>query len=175
MGPSEKLRAATRYLGTDDAARVCVNALDFAARAHEGQRRKSGEPYIIHPIEVACVLAELKLDSETIIAALLHDVVEDTDRTLDDIRAEFGDAVASIVSGVTDESASDADNQRALLLAMGTEWRVALVKLADRLHNMRTLEVRAWLPLTCHITQRHQCLAAIAHSGLAPSPCAAHA
>lgn len=134
-----KLAANTRYLRHHAAA--IDEALDFASRAHEGQRRKSGEPYIIHPIEVACILGELKMDVDTIMAGLLHDVLEDTDVTLGELSSRFGPAVASIVAGVTDSTATaPADNQRELLLAMSAEWRVVLLKLSDRLHNMRTLE-----------------------------------
>jgi len=114
--------------------------VEYATAAHEGQRRKSGEPFVVHPIEVACILAELKMDSDTIIAGLLHDTVEDTDVSTEDICERFGSAVSSIVSGVTDgDGRREVDNQRDLLLAMSSEWRVVLVKLADRLHNMRTL------------------------------------
>ena len=118
------------YLDADGAT-VVREALEYAAKAHEGQRRKSGEPFVIHPIEVACVLAEMRMDSDTLCAGLLHDVVEDTSYTVDDMRERFGPAVANIVAGVTDEDgAADADNERELLLAMSAEWRVALVKLA---------------------------------------------
>lgn len=134
----QRLQHATRYLrhhSTD-----IEEAVDFAVMAHDGQWRKSGEPFVVHPIEVACILAELKMDSDTIVAGLLHDVVEDTLYSADDLCSRFGTAVARIVSGVTDGDARPAiDNQRDLLLAMSAEWRVVLVKLADRLHNMRTL------------------------------------
>jgi len=133
-----RLAHVTRYLSHE--AEDIEAAMEFATDAHEGQRRKSGEPFVVHPIEVACILAELKMDSDTIIAGLLHDTVEDTEITTEDICDRFGSAVASIVSGVTDgDGRKDIDNQRDLLLAMSSEWRVALVKLADRLHNMRTL------------------------------------
>ncbi|KAH8058386.1 hypothetical protein JL722_6249 [Aureococcus anophagefferens] len=109
--------------------------------AHEHQRRKSGEPFIVHPLHVATVLADLRMDADTVMAGLLHDTVEDTSLTVGDIQATFGDAVARIVEGVTDEpSQIDSENQQDLLLSMSSEWRVALVKLADRLHNMRTLK-----------------------------------
>ncbi|KAL1504657.1 hypothetical protein AB1Y20_008437 [Prymnesium parvum] len=133
-----QLRDATRYL-RHHAAEI-EQAVEFAVMAHEGQWRKSGEPFVVHPIEVACILAELKMDTDTIIAGLLHDVVEDTAYTVEDIRQRFGTAVARIVWGVTDGDGCPAsDNQRDLLLAMSAEWRVVLLKLADRLHNMRTL------------------------------------
>lgn len=116
-------------------------AVDVAAKAHEHQRRKSGEPFIVHPLHVATVLADLRMDADTVMAGLLHDTVEDTSLTVGDIQATFGDAVARIVEGVTDEpSQIDSENQQDLLLSMSSEWRVALVKLADRLHNMRTLK-----------------------------------
>ncbi len=109
---------------------------------------KLGEPYITHPVSVACILADLHMDVPTILAALLHDVVEDTDATTEDIKAEFGAQVAELVDGLTKldkiefESASQAqaENFRKMFLAMSQDVRVILVKLADRLHNMQTLE-----------------------------------
>ena len=140
-----KFRAATRHLSAEHGATL-DDALAFAQRAHAGQRRKSGEPFVVHPIETACILAEMRLDADTVVAGLLHDTVEDTDATLDDICARFGGDVANIVRGVTDEafagsSKAEADerNRARLVRAMAAEWRVALVKLADRAHNMRTL------------------------------------
>ncbi len=123
-------------------------AWDFCVRFHEGQRRASGEPYIIHPLEVAEVLAEMKLDATAIAAGLLHDAVEDTPVTTDEIAAEFGEQVAHIVEGVTkidkiqfaNREDRQAENVRKMLLAMVSDVRVVLIKLADRLHNMRTLE-----------------------------------
>src|SRR5665213_3027228 len=123
-------------------------AWDFCIRHHAGQMRASGEPYIIHPLEVAEVLAEMKLDSTAIAAALLHDAVEDTPATSEEIEAGFGDQVAHIVEGVTkidkiqfaNREDQQAENVRKMLLAMVTDVRVVLIKLADRLHNMRTLE-----------------------------------
>jgi len=128
-----------RYLRHDTPA--LEEALIFASAAHSGQRRKSGEPYIVHPIETATILAELRMDTDTVIAGLLHDTVEDTDVTAADIRRRFGNGVANIVEGVTDgpKGVPDETNQCALLLAMSMDWRIVLVKLADRLHNMRTL------------------------------------
>ena len=129
---------ATRHLAHE--RERLADALDFAAKAHEGQMRKSGEAFVTHPIAVASILGELKMDADAVIAGLLHDTVEDTDVTVDDVGARFGAQVARIVEGVTDgEASAEADNQRELLLAMAAEWRVVLVKLADRLHNMRTL------------------------------------
>src|SRR5215472_6155306 len=123
-------------------------AWDFCVHHHSGQMRASGEPYIIHPLEVAEVLVEMKLDSTAIAAALLHDAVEDTPATTPEIAAGFGDQVAHIVEGVTkidkiqfaNREDRQAENVRKMLLAMVTDVRVVLIKLADRLHNMRTLE-----------------------------------
>lgn len=123
-------------------------AWEFCVQHHEGQSRASGEPYIIHPLEVAEVLAEMKLDSTAIAAALLHDAVEDTPATSEEIEAAFGDQVAHIVEGVTkidkiqfaNREDRQAENVRKMLLAMVSDVRVVLIKLADRLHNMRTLE-----------------------------------
>jgi GTP pyrophosphokinase len=123
-------------------------AWDFCVQHHKGQMRASGEPYIIHPLEVAEVLAEMKMDSTAIAAGLLHDAVEDTPATSEEIVAGFGDQVAHIVDGVTkidkiqfaNREDRQAENVRKMLLAMVTDVRVVLIKLADRLHNMRTLE-----------------------------------
>src|SRR6201996_5461174 len=116
-------------------------------RAHEGQRRASGESYIEHPLAVAGVLAELEMDRETIAAALLHDVVEDTSVTNEQVALEFGDEIARLVEGVTKltripyQSKEDAqvENLRKMFMAMARDIRVIIIKLADRLHNMRTL------------------------------------
>lgn len=123
-------------------------AFNTANRAHEGQLRCSGQPYVIHPILVAKIVAELGMDKESIIAALLHDVVEDTDLTLQDITEKFGKSVAALVDGVTKlgkvplstREEVQAENVRKMLLAMSEDIRVIIIKLADRLHNMRTLQ-----------------------------------
>ena len=127
---------------------IVKKAYDYSLKHHEGQTRASGEPYLVHPLEVALVLAEMKMDPAAIAAGLLHDSVEDTSVTIVDIRKEFGDQVAHIVEGVTKISKIDfatreeqqAENLRKMMLAMVDDIRVVLIKLADRLHNMRTLE-----------------------------------
>jgi guanosine-3',5'-bis(diphosphate) 3'-pyrophosphohydrolase len=123
-------------------------AYDYSLKHHEGQSRASGDPYLVHPLEVALVLAEMKMDPVAVSAGLLHDSVEDTSVTIVDIRKEFGEQVAHIVEGVTKISKIDfatreeqqAENLRKMMLAMVDDIRVVLIKLADRLHNMRTLE-----------------------------------
>lgn len=123
-------------------------AYEFSEKAHQGQIRRSGEPYISHPLSVAAILADLKLDLETVVTGLLHDTVEDTHATLDDIKREFGESVATLVDGVTkisqikfkSSSEKQGENIRKMIVAMGKDVRVVLVKLADRLHNMRTLQ-----------------------------------
>jgi GTP pyrophosphokinase len=136
-----------QYLKTPDIDQIW-QGYHYAYQAHDGVVRKTGEPYIIHPVSVACILADLHMDVPTILAALLHDVVEDTDLTTHDIKEKFGPQVAELVDGVTKldkiefQSASEAqaENFRKMLLAMSQDVRVILVKLADRLHNMQTLE-----------------------------------
>lgn len=122
-------------------------AYAIAREAHEGQFRRSGEPYIIHPVQVAKILYELGMDSESMIAALLHDVVEDTELTKDDVKKDFGEDVAELVEGVTKlgkvplftKEEQQAENVRKMLMAMSQDIRVIIIKLADRIHNMRTL------------------------------------
>src|SRR6266516_1155723 len=132
---------------TDD-LEIIRKAYEYSQKYHAGQTRASGEPYLVHPLEVALILAEMKIDPAAIVAGLLHDSVEDTLVTVVDIRKEFGEQVAHIVEGVTKISAIDfatreeqqAENLRKMMLAMVDDIRVVLIKLADRLHNMRTLE-----------------------------------
>ena len=130
-------------------------AFDIACRSHASQKRKSGEAFIHHPLGVADIVADLRMDSTTIVAALLHDVIEDTDVTIDELAAEFGDEIAEIVNGVTKlgkisfntKAEAQAENLRKMLIAMAKDIRVILIKLADRLHNMRTI---------CYLSQETQ-------------------
>src|SRR6266550_3274625 len=126
-------------------------AFAFAEESHRGQKRLSGEDFIEHPIGVATILADLGMDTTTLVAALLHDVVEDTDLTLEQIEKEFGRQVTEIVDGLTkldkitfrSREAEQAENVRKMMVAMARDIRVLLIKLADRLHNMRTLDALA--------------------------------
>lgn len=125
-------------------------AYDYAEIAHEGQKRNSGEPYIIHPLNVAMILADLKMDDATICAGLLHDVLEDTEISMDRMTDDFGEVITTLVDGVTKlkqiQSKSKVDNQvdnyRKMVMAMANDIRVIIVKLADRLHNLRTLDYK---------------------------------
>src|SRR5689334_24504588 len=127
---------------------IVSRAYDYSVRAHEGQKRKSGDPYFVHPASVAGIITELRLDTASICAGLLHDVVEDTLATLDDVEREFGPEVAFLVDGVTKLSKINfaskedrqAENFRKMVVAMARDIRVLLVKLCDRLDNMRTLD-----------------------------------
>jgi guanosine-3',5'-bis(diphosphate) 3'-pyrophosphohydrolase len=140
------LKERVAYLPEAQVERV-LRAYEVGAQAHEGQTRKSGEPYITHPIAVAGILAELGLDAETIIAAILHDTLEDTQLSRAELTGEFGETVAELVDGVTkldkmrfsSRQEADAESFRKMLLAMARDIRVILIKLSDRLHNMRTL------------------------------------
>src|SRR5215210_3876054 len=127
---------------------LITRAFRFAAHAHEGQQRRSGEDFVLHPWGAAKICAQLRLDDETIAAALLHDVVEDTDADLEDVRSEFGNEIAKLVEGVTklprvqfqSREQAEAENYRKLIVAMAEDARVILIKLADRLHNLREIE-----------------------------------
>jgi GTP diphosphokinase / guanosine-3',5'-bis(diphosphate) 3'-diphosphatase len=148
--PGSKLEALLRAVKASNPKadlKLIERAYGYAASSHEGQYRASGEGFIEHPLEVATILADMNLDTATIVAALLHDVVEDTDLTVDDITTEFGEEVAHIVDGVTKldkvtfqtKEAHQAETIRKMIIAMARDIRVLLIKLADRLHNMRTV------------------------------------
>ena len=148
--PEEGLAKLTEINGksyTEEEIANVKKAYELAAKVHEGQKRLSGEPYIMHPLSVALILARLGMDDASIIAAMLHDTVEDTDLTNDEIKKEFGDTVAELVDGVTKigrvplqtKEEQQAENIRKMLIAMSRDIRVIIIKLADRLHNMRTL------------------------------------
>lgn len=146
-GVDEVIKKASTYMPPEDVEMI-ERAFRLADQAHDGQVRKSGVPYIMHPIAVAGILVNLKLDATTVAAGFLHDVVEDTDITLDMLRKDFGDEVALLVDGVTklekikykSKEEQLAENHRKMLVAMAQDIRVILIKLADRLHNMRTLK-----------------------------------
>ncbi len=137
------------YTGSDDASLIS-RAYEFAKKAHAHQKRATGEPYIIHPVAAGKILLDLQLDDNTLAAALLHDTVEDTDTTLEDIRENFGQEVMHLVDGVTklsrisysSQEEEQAQNFRKMFLAMAKDIRVVLIKLADRLHNMRTMKYK---------------------------------
>ena len=144
----ELIRTMRNYHPSDDLSMI-RKAYEVAKEAHGDQLRKSGEPYISHPMHVAIILAKLEMDKETVAAAILHDVVEDTSMTLDELKNEFGEEVALLVDGVTkltqikyttDKIEVQAENLRKMFLAMAKDIRVIIIKLADRLHNMRTLQ-----------------------------------
>lgn len=148
----ELLEKVRKYNPNADFALI-KKAFDIAQRQHEGQMRESGEPYVTHPIQVAIILAEMELDSQSIVAALLHDVVEDTDYTSEDVVREFGADVALLVEGVTkigkipyiSKEEQQVENLRKMFLSMAKDVRVIVIKLADRLHNMRTLKSKTEL------------------------------
>jgi GTP pyrophosphokinase len=129
-------------------AELLSRAYRFSEKAHAGQTRRNGDPYVTHCVEVAKILAELQLDTVTVASALVHDVIEDTEATREDVEREFGREVAQIVDGVTkighlptgSREERQVENYRKLLLSIAKDARVILIKLADRLHNMRTLE-----------------------------------
>ena len=140
----DKIKSYNKFLNSE----TLNKAYKFAVDAHQNQKRDEGVPYIIHPLAVANILTDLKLDSATITTGLLHDTIEDTNVTYDTVKKEFGEEVANLVEGVTkisalEDKASDdskAENFRKLILATSKDIRVLLVKLVDRLHNMRTIQ-----------------------------------
>ncbi|MBQ8613021.1 MAG: bifunctional (p)ppGpp synthetase/guanosine-3',5'-bis(diphosphate) 3'-pyrophosphohydrolase, partial [Ruminiclostridium sp.] len=142
----EKIRASEKSYDIDK----IVAAYNIAEEAHADVKRSSGEPYITHPVAVACILLEFCMDTDTLVAALLHDVVEDTEVSLDFLRKKFGEDVANLVDGVTKigqvplntKEEQQAENIRKILMAMSKDIRVIIIKLADRLHNMRTIMYR---------------------------------
>ena len=167
---AELEQRASAYI-SDDGMKMVEEAYRFADRMHAGQKRKSGEPFIAHPIEVALILADLRMDADTLCAALLHDTVEDTETTIEEVSEKFSPEVAQLVQGVTKitrievESLTDeqAATIRKMFVAMSKDIRVIVIKLADRLHNMRTLEA---LPEDRRIFKSHETLeiyAPIAH------------
>jgi len=146
IGISQLVSKLEGYLPPAEVERI-QDAYDFAFEAHQGQRRRSGEPYITHPVAVADLLADLRLDPQTLIAAILHDVIEDTPTLKEEINRRFGQEVADLVDGVSkldqiqfkSREEAQAESFRKMLLAMVRDIRVIMVKLADRTHNMRTL------------------------------------
>ena len=140
----EKIKSYNSYVDES----IIKNAYDYAAKAHKTQKRHSGDPYIVHPLAVANILAELKLDGPTITTALLHDTIEDTEATFEEVKKKFGNEIAELVDGVTkisklemeNKNLTAGDNFRKLILATSKDIRVLLVKLADRLHNIRTID-----------------------------------
>ena len=144
---SDLIALVRTYNPKTDAALI-EKAYAYGQRMHQGQFRHSGEPYFSHPVAVAAILAEMKLDDAPIVTALLHDTIEDTRSTYSDLKAQFGPEIAELVDGVTKLTnlqlssleSKQAENFRKLVLAMSEDIRVLLVKLADRLHNMRTLK-----------------------------------
>jgi GTP diphosphokinase / guanosine-3',5'-bis(diphosphate) 3'-diphosphatase len=144
----EKLKKTVEEYFPEADFTLLDKAFDLSLKNHDGQMRSSGEPYIIHPIAVCQILAEMRMDLDTIVTGVLHDTVEDTDTTLEDIKKDFGDTVAQLVDGVTKLSRitfktnheKQAENFRKMVLAMAKDLRVIIVKLADRTHNMRTLQ-----------------------------------
>ncbi|MCM1133468.1 MAG: bifunctional (p)ppGpp synthetase/guanosine-3',5'-bis(diphosphate) 3'-pyrophosphohydrolase [Ruminococcus flavefaciens] len=148
-----------------------ISAYEYAEKHHEGQKRTSGQPYIIHPLAVAMTVLELGMDTDTVCASLLHDVVEDTDATLSDLQKRFGQDVANLVDGVTklskistnSKEQQQAENVRKMLLAMSQDIRVMIIKLADRLHNVRTLKCRPYHKQIATASETMHIYAPIAH------------
>ena len=143
-----ELEAGLSEQYTEEEKQKVIEAYRFAREAHSGQCRYSGEPYIMHPVAVAQILFDLGMDYESLMAALLHDTVEDTETGIDNLRELFGDDVATLVDGVTKlgkvpletKEERQAENIRKMFIAMSKDIRVVIIKLADRLHNMRTLD-----------------------------------
>lgn len=164
------LNKVTSYNQTADLDLI-RKAYVYCAKVHQGQTRLSGEPYLVHPMEVAAILADLKLDVPSVVTGLLHDTVEDTLTTLDELAAMFGDEVANLVNGVTKigkihfktKEESQAENFRKMLLAMSDDIRVILIKLADRLHNMRTLQYQSEIKQRTISRETLEIYAPIAH------------
>ncbi len=150
MGMEHLLELASAYMKDQDLQRV-REAYEFADKAHHGQTRKSGEPYILHPVAVAEIMVQMQMDVVTVVAALLHDVVEDTTVTLNDLKERFGETIAGLVDGLTkleriqfrSKEEQQNENYRKMFVAMASDIRVILIKLADRLHNMRTLKYQS--------------------------------
>ncbi|WP_123041256.1 RelA/SpoT family protein [Cohnella candidum] len=150
MGIEQLLEKASSYMKEQDLKRI-RDAYEYAEEAHRGQTRKSGEPYILHPVAVAQIMANMQMDVVTIEAALLHDVVEDTSVTIEDLQARFGETLAGLVDGLTkleriqfrSKEEQQNENYRKMFVAMANDIRVILIKLADRLHNMRTLKFQS--------------------------------
>ena len=145
----EKIKSYNHYVDE----KMIKNAYQYAAELHKTQKRHSGDPYISHPLAVANILAELKLDGPTITTALLHDTIEDTKATYEEVKTNFGEEIANLVEGVTKISKLEVEkknltageNFRKLILATSKDIRVLLVKLADRLHNIRTINsIEKW-------------------------------
>ena len=143
-----KMQDATAAMTEEDRALV-LQAFEYANKAHAEQRRKSGEPYIIHPVSVSCIIAQIGLDVDSVIAGLLHDTIEDTGATAEEIARLFGEPVALLVDGVTrltkmsdisvgSREEAQMEDLRKMFVAMAKDIRVIIIKLADRLHNMRT-------------------------------------
>src|SRR5258708_5906224 len=150
MTIEQLLEKATTYLKENDLIKI-QEAYDFADQAHHGQLRKSGEPYILHPLAVADILVNMQMDATSIIAALLHDVVEDTKVSLESVMENFGKTCAMLVDALTklekiqfkSKEEQQNENYRKMFVAMAQDIRVILIKLADRLHNMRTLKYQS--------------------------------
>lgn len=150
MGMEQLLEKASTYMKEQDLERI-REAYAYADEAHRGQLRKSGEPYILHPVAVAEIMVQMQMDVVTVEAALLHDVVEDTTVTVEDVRSKFGDTIAGLVDGLTkleriqfrSKEEQQNENYRKMFVAMANDIRVILIKLADRLHNMRTLKFQS--------------------------------